>query len=107
MTTAALIGEKLYDRTGTAVGKVEDVLTNPATLEPEWVKVRFGFPRHHTLVPVGDVHVHAGLVSCECMRDEVTHAPQYSGVAYPDRTTRERLLAHYGIGDPRRGHAAS
>lgn len=93
------IGEKLHDCTGEVIGKIDDVVVDPATLEPEWVHIHFGLFRDRTLVPVQKVYRTDEFVACELPKDVVKSAPSVQD-ANPDSGTRQELRKYYGIADP-------
>jgi PRC-barrel domain len=100
-----LVGEKLRDRDGAVIGKIDDLLVDPETLEPEWVQVHFGLLRDRTLVPAGEVYTTDDFVACELTKDEVKSAPSVRD-ANPDPDTRRALLSYYGLVDPKQRRPA-
>jgi hypothetical protein len=95
------IGEKLHDCQGEVIGKIDNVVVDPATLEPEWVHVHFGLFRDRTLVPVTKVYRTDEFVACELPKDVVKSAPSVQD-ANPDSNTRRELRDYYGLpeGEP-------
>jgi PRC-barrel domain protein len=102
--TETLVGEKLHDCNGVVIGKIDDLVVDPATLEPEWVQVHFGLLRDRTLVPAGEVYRTDDFVACQLTKDVVKRAPSVHD-PNPDSATRKELLRYYGVEDPKLGRA--
>ena len=58
-------GEDLFDKSGTKVGVIQDVVFEPLTLEPEWYDVKVGMLGGHRLVPADCVIVDADSESSQ------------------------------------------
>ena len=100
MTDAKLIGKKLLDCDGGVIGTIDDLVVDPETLACAWVKVRFGFLRDRTLVPIRHINAHARRpATCVLTKDRVRGAPPFHDRDL-DAATRHRLMCYYGINDP-------
>ena len=98
--TGALIGRKLLDCDGRAIGTIDGIVVDPRSSAFEWVKVRFGILRDRTLVPMGHITAHARRpATCALTKNHVRSAPPVHDQNL-DATTRHRLLGYYGITDP-------
>jgi PRC-barrel domain len=76
-------GSGLFDKTGSKVGTVRDVVLEPATLKPEWYDVKVGMLGGHRLVPADCVTVEAE-----------PGAPQYGVVSFDKNMIRAAPGAH-------------
>ena len=91
-------GEDLFDKSGSKVGVIADVVVEPSTLEPEWYDVKFGMLGGHRLVPADCVTVGAGSGSSQHAtvpfdKKLVKSAPEAHTPPLEDEA--KSLLAHY------------
>jgi len=98
-----LIGQDLLDREGNAIGKITDVIVDPATLEPEWITVKTGRFGGERLVPVSAVEASDGAVVAPFDKERVKDSPNPGQHTSPSEPEREALYAHYGLTVPRSG----
>jgi hypothetical protein len=89
-------GAILYDRGGSKVGTVTDVVLNEATLQPEWYEVKVGRVARHHLLPARSLETDAdGRCTVPFDKDTVKSAPH--AASPPDGPERKALLEHYGL----------
>lgn len=94
---AAWSGHRLDGIGGSGIGKVEGVLVDEGSGEPQWLVARMGRFGHHTVVPARDAVEGVGRVWVPYDRDAIRGAPKVDPGA-PLTAAQERdLLAHYGI----------
>ena len=99
MTDAMLIGKKLIDPEGAAIGTIDDIIVDPRTLASEWVRVRFGVWRDRTLVHIVDITAAArDSATCALTKASVRSAPPVHEPVL-DAPTRHELLRYYGISE--------
>lgn len=92
------VGEVLLDAHGNGIGTITDIISDPVTIEPEWLTVRIGRLGGEHLVPVGAVEsLKDGGVSVPFQRDQVKKAPRVKNHAGPERSERDALYQHYGM----------
>jgi hypothetical protein len=92
------VGHQLDDLDGVPVGKVDGVLVDAESRQPEWLIVRAGRFAHRTLVPGRHAVAAAGRVWMPYARDAVRGAPRVDGSRGLTRADEDELLAHYGVG---------
>ena len=96
-----LIGEKLMDRHGNAVGKITDVIVDSATLENEWITVKTGMMGGEHLVPIAVVEDRGGEIRVPFAKDDIKAAPTVDkGHAAPSPSERHEVFTHFGMEDP-------
>jgi hypothetical protein len=96
-----VIGEKLLDRDGKAVGKITDVICDAATLENEWITVKTGMMGGEHLVPITAVDESGEQITVPFAKNEVKAAPTVDkGHAAPSPRERAEVFSHFGMDDP-------
>jgi sporulation protein YlmC with PRC-barrel domain len=96
-----LIGEKVLDREGRAVGKITDVIVDSATLENEWITVKTGMMGGEHLVPYAVVGEHGDQIALPFDKDRIKTAPTVDkGHAAPSPSERQEVFRHFGMEDP-------
>jgi hypothetical protein len=91
-------GQPLVDNEGNGIGKITDVISDPATLRSEWVVVRTGRFGGEHLVPANALRASAdGSLTAPFTADQVKAAPRAKDHAAPSRPERESLYGHYGL----------
>ena len=91
-------GEVLEDHEGNEIGRVTDVVSNPTSLQPEWVTVRVGRFGGEHLVPLEAVAERDnGALVASFAKERVKSAPRVKDHAAPGRPEREALFQHYGV----------
>jgi hypothetical protein len=88
-------GQQLVDRDGAAVGKVTDVIADPATLEAEWAVVKLGRFGHEHLVPLDLIEDEGGVLVLPCSKDTVKDTPAVKDHTPPTRGDADDLHRHY------------
>jgi hypothetical protein len=91
----AWAGHRLDEIAGGRVGRVEDVVIDEHSGEPEWLLARMGRFGHYTLVPVRDAVEGAGHVWVPYTRDHIRRAPRIEPNATPTAELTQRLREHY------------
>ena len=92
-------GAKLDELSGGTVGRVEGVLVDVESGDPEWLLVRIGRFGHHTVLPFSQAARGAGRVWTPCDRDMVRQAPRVDAGQPLTRERELELCAHYGMGE--------
>jgi hypothetical protein len=90
-----LTGQQLVDREGAAVGKVTDVIADPATLEAEWAVVRLGRFGHEHLVPLDLIKEEGEVLVLPCTKELVKDSPTVKDHTPPTRHDADDLHRHY------------
>jgi hypothetical protein len=98
-----LMGQKLLSQDGTPIGKITDVISDPATLEPEWLTVKTGLVGGEHLVPVKAIDPGAEGIVVPFDKDEVKSAPTVSDHTAPSGREREEIYEHYQMEAPAEG----
>ena len=98
-----LMGQKLLSQDGAAIGKITDVISDPATLEPEWLTVKTGLVGGEHLVPVKAIDPNAEGVVVPFDKDHVKSAPTVDDHTAPSGREREQIYAHYEMDAPAEG----
>ena len=93
----AWFGHRLDEISGDAVGKVEGLLVDDSTGEPEWLLARMGRFGHHALVPARDAVEGVGRVWVPYTREQIRSAPRADPSASVAVAEERKLLEHYGI----------
>ena len=96
-----LPGRAVVDSEGNEIGRISDVISHPATLQPEWFVVRTGRIGGEHLVPVeAVVSTEEGQVVAPFGKDRLKHAPRAKDHASPTRPERDALYEYYGLAVP-------
>jgi sporulation protein YlmC with PRC-barrel domain len=94
----SIIGQKLLDRDGVAIGRVTDVIFDAATLEPEWITVKVGRFGSEHLVPVSATEPGSEGPAVPFPKEKVREAPVAErGHCSPSPNERRTIFEHYGI----------
>jgi uncharacterized protein YrrD len=86
-------GADLFDKNGSKVGTITDVVFEPATLAPEWYEVKTGMVSGHHYIPVEFVTVEKGRGVVPFDKKVVKTAPHASLPPLDDE--KQLLLEHY------------
>jgi len=92
------IDHEVVDNAGNKLGKVSDVLSDNATLQPHWLVVQSGVLEHGHFVPVqGSFANEADQIVVPYDKDVVAHAVKAhrDHVLTPD--DERQLSEHYGL----------
>jgi sporulation protein YlmC with PRC-barrel domain len=95
-----LQGATMVDRTGSRIGKVEDVFLDRQTGRPAWAAVKIGlFAHKHTLVPIADAFLNPnGEVQVPFTKAQVKNAPSIDPGEQLTPELERSMWEHYGIG---------
>jgi hypothetical protein len=93
----AWFGHRLDEISGGAVGKVEGLLVDDSTGEPEWLFARMGRFGHHALVPARDAVEGVARVWVPYTREQIRSAPRAEPDASLTVAEERKLLEHYAI----------
>lgn len=97
-------GQTVVDDSGDVVGRITDVISDPATLQVEWVTVRTGRLRGEHLLPAEVIRADEnGTLTVPFTREHVKHAPTSRDHAAPTRPERDALYGYYGLMVPPQG----
>jgi hypothetical protein len=95
MDDDTLTGHELLDREGAAVGKVTDVIADPATLEAEWAVVKMGRFGGEHLVPLDVIEEQGELLVLPFTKDAVKDTPAVKDHTPPTPHDADELHRHY------------
>lgn len=93
----AWFGHRLDEISGAAVGKVEGLLVDDSSGEPEWLFARMGRFGHHALVPARDAVEGVGRVWVPYTREQIRSAPRADLGSALTVAEERQLLEHYEI----------
>ena len=72
-----VIGQDVYDETGSKIGSASEVYLDDETGQPEWATVRTGlFGTKESFVPIQDATLDGDRLEVPFSKDKVKHAPQ-------------------------------
>lgn len=92
-----LTQQELVDPEGHPIGKVTDVISDPATLQPEWAVVKLGRFGHEHLIPIQAIEEHDAHLVVPFGKEAVKEAPAVKDHMAPSNREREELYRHYGM----------
>lgn len=98
-----LLGQKLVGHDGNPIGKITDVISDPATLEPEWLTVKTGMVGGEHLVPVKAIDPGAEGIVVPFEKEQVKSAPAARDHTAPTGDERAEIYEHYGMTAPPEG----
>ena len=87
----------LIDPSGTDVGKVTDVISDPRDLQPRYLVVRMGRLGGEHLIPLEAVVERDGQLCAAVDKDQVKAAPRIHDHTSLASTERDALYRHYGL----------
>jgi uncharacterized protein YrrD len=87
------IGSDLFDKNGSKVGTVSDLIFEPTTLQLEWYDVKVGLLGAHHLVPAASVKVEETRGCLPFDKKAVKDAPKTSSP--PGDEEKRVLIEHY------------
>jgi hypothetical protein len=90
-----LTGHELLDREGAPVGKVTDVISDPATMRAEWAVVKTGRFGGEHLVPLDAIEERGDLLVLPFTKDDVKDTPSVKDHTPPSRHDADELHRHY------------
>ncbi|SFT46051.1 PRC-barrel domain-containing protein [Actinopolyspora lacussalsi subsp. righensis] len=94
-----LIGNEVYDRDGSRIGRVGNVYVDDATHRPEWITVRSGpLGVRESFVPLGDAAAAEGALNLDVSREQVRTAPRVEAEhGHLSDEDGRRLREHYEL----------
>lgn len=95
MMTRVPIGHELFDSEGEKIGTIDDVYSDPVTLEPRWLAVKTGRWGRHSVVPIAQVHFEDNRARMPAPKDVVLNAPAIAGPGGPSTDEERQLCEHY------------
>lgn len=90
-------GRMLLDVHGEAIGSVTDVVSDPVTLEAEWLVVKLGRLAGEHLVPVAAVQDEDGQLRVKVAKEDVRATPKVHQHILPSTAERDSLYRRYGL----------
>jgi sporulation protein YlmC with PRC-barrel domain len=94
----SIIGRRLMDRDGEAIGKITDVIYDATTLEPDWITVKMSRFGGEHLVPASVTESGAEGPAVPFPKEMVKEAPTVErGHVAPSATERRSIFEHYGM----------
>jgi uncharacterized protein (TIGR02271 family) len=94
-----VIGQDVYDETGSKIGSASEVYLDDETGQPEWVTVRTGlFGTKESFVPIRDADLTDDGVRVPVSKDRVKDAPKIDTDGHLSPTEEQELYRYYGLG---------
>ncbi|MDA0565754.1 PRC-barrel domain-containing protein [Streptomonospora sp. S1-112] len=98
MGTQRLIGHRLVDRDGAAVGKIGQVYYDDQTDEAKWITVRTGlFGSRENLVPLLGAELVYDALQVPWSKSEIKSAPSFDIDQHISVEQEDRVYEHYGL----------
>ncbi|MBX9387981.1 PRC-barrel domain-containing protein, partial [Streptomonospora nanhaiensis] len=98
MGTQRLIGHRLVDRDGAAVGKIGQVYYDDQTDEAKWITVRTGlFGSRENLVPLLGAEMVYDALQVPWSKAEIKSAPSFDIDQHISVEQEDRVYEHYGL----------
>jgi uncharacterized protein (TIGR02271 family) len=104
------IGQKLVDRDGAKIGRVDEIYVDDRTGEPSWLTVHTGLLASRTnFVPLRDARMSGEDLQVPYTKHEVKDAPNIEPGGHLEPAEEQRLFQHYSMdwNDPGRTAAAN
>jgi uncharacterized protein (TIGR02271 family) len=94
-----VIGQDVYDETGSKIGSASEVYLDDETGQPEWVTVRTGlFGTKESFVPIRDADLTNDGVRVAVSKDRVKDAPKIDTDGHLSPQEEQELYRYYGLG---------
>ncbi|WP_029434173.1 DUF2382 domain-containing protein [Blastococcus sp. URHD0036] len=94
-----VIGQDVYDETGSKIGSASEVYLDDETGQPEWVTVRTGlFGTKESFVPIRDADLTNDGVRVPVSKDRVKDAPKIDTDGHLSPQEEQELYRYYGLG---------
>lgn len=98
MGTQQLIGHRLVDRDGAAVGKIGQVFYDDQTDTAKWITVRMGlFGSRENLVPLTGAEMVYDALQVPWSRNKIKSAPSFDIDQHISVEQEDRVYEHYGL----------
>ncbi|RBY79949.1 DUF2382 domain-containing protein [Blastococcus sp. TF02A-26] len=95
-----VIGQDVYDETGSKIGSASEVYLDDETGQPEWVTVRTGlFGTKESFVPIRNADLTNDGVRVPVSKDRVKDAPKIDTDGHLSPQEEQELYRYYGLGD--------
>ncbi|MGY1740586.1 MULTISPECIES: PRC-barrel domain-containing protein, partial [unclassified Blastococcus] len=99
-----VIGQDVYDETGSKIGSASEVYLDDETGQPEWVTVRTGlFGTKESFVPIRNADLTNDGVRVPVSKDRVKDAPKIDTDGHLSPQEEQELYRYYGL-DSGAGH---
>lgn len=96
--TQRLIGHRLVDKDGAAVGKIGQVFFDDQTDVAKWITVRTGlFGSRENLVPLVGAEMAYDSLQVPWSRNKIKGAPSFDLDQHISAEQEDRVYAHYGL----------
>src|SRR3712207_5794568 len=94
-----VIGQDVYDETGSKIGSASEVYLDDETGQPEWVTVRTGlFGTKESFVPIRNADLTDDGVRVPVSKDRVKDAPKIDTDGHLSPQEEQELYRYYGLG---------
>src|SRR3712207_1327812 len=101
-----VIGQDVYDETGSKIGSASEVYLDDETGQPEWVTVRTGlFGTKESFVPIRNADLTDDGVRVPVSKDRVKDAPKIDTDGHLSPQEEQELYRYYGLGTGTTGQA--
>ncbi|MGY1887084.1 MULTISPECIES: DUF2382 domain-containing protein [unclassified Blastococcus] len=98
-TISRVIGQDVYDETGSKIGSASEVYLDDETGQPEWVTVKTGmFGTKESFVPIRDADLTDDGLRVPVSKDRVKDAPKIDTDGHLSPQEEEELYRYYGMG---------
>ncbi|MFB9803701.1 PRC-barrel domain-containing protein [Streptomonospora salina] len=98
METQRMIGHRLVDKDGAAVGKIGQVFYDDRTDAATWITVRTGlFGSRENLVPLVGAEMADDSLQVPWSRSRIKDAPSFDVDQHISVEQEDRVYAHYGL----------
>jgi uncharacterized protein (TIGR02271 family) len=94
-----VIGQDVYDETGSKIGSASEVYLDDETGQPEWLTVRTGlFGTKESFVPIRDADLTNDGLRVPVSKDRVKDAPKIDTDGHLSPQEEQELYRYYGLG---------
>ncbi|MGY2064130.1 DUF2382 domain-containing protein [Blastococcus sp. SYSU DS0619] len=98
-TISRVIGQDVYDETGSKIGSASEVYLDDETGQPEWVTVKTGmFGTKESFVPIRDANLTDDGLRVPVSKDRVKDAPKIDTDGHLSPQEEQELYRYYGMG---------
>ena len=98
-TISRVIGQDVYDETGSKIGSASEVYLDDETGQPEWVTVKTGmFGTKESFVPIRDADLTDDGLRVPVSKDRVKDAPKIDTDGHLSPAEEQELYRYYGMG---------
>ena len=94
-----VIGQDVYDESGSKIGSASEVYLDDETGQPEWLTVRTGlFGTKESFVPIRDADLTNDGLRVPVSKDRVKDAPKIDTDGHLSPQEEQELYRYYGMG---------